>query len=98
VNYAESKNWTSTDGHRFTSVPTEIPGTPWKIGHDGQGRRTYTSGAYMIVRTVVSGGTNRTYEVFRDGEELPLSFTGRFRWAEERAVRNARGLDVMNVA
>jgi hypothetical protein len=95
MNYADSKNWTSTDGHRFTSVPTEIPGAPWRIGIDGRGRRTYTSGAYVIVRTV---GSNRTYEVFRDGELLHLSFTGRFRWAEERAVRNARGLDVMNVA
>lgn len=40
----------------------------------------------------------RTYVVFRDGEELPLSFTGSLRVAKTEAVINAQGNGKVNVA
>lgn len=93
--YDNEKHWTTTDGHRFTSVPTERPG-PWKrvrVGDD----LIYSSGAYEIIGRPY-GKARRTYTVYRDGVELALSFTSSLRDAKMHAEINAAGRDRMNVA
>lgn len=100
--YDSKENWTTEDGHQFTSVPTEKPG-PWKrvrVGAD----LIYSSGAYEIIGRPYgdasrrNGAGRRTYTVYRDGVELPLSFTGSLRTAKTEAVINADGRGRINVA
>lgn len=86
--------WATTDGHRYTSVPTEVP-TAWERKHVN-GYRTYVSGDYEIER--LPYGTKWTYWVSRNDIALPLAFYGRLMDAKDRAVENAEGRDVMNVA
>lgn len=92
----DERHWTTEDGHRHVSVPTEVPVT-WRQRHDGQGRLIYFSGPYRIVRR--SYGTKYSYAVQREGVELPLgNLYSRLKDAKERAVKNAEGRDVVNVA
>lgn len=92
----DPRHWTTTDGHRHTSVPAPVP-TAWRQTHNDRGQLVYLSGAYSIVRWCGRHGS-RTYDVFRDGIELSLARYGRLRDAKDRAVKNARGRDVVNVA
>lgn len=89
----DPRHWTTTDGHRHTSVPTAVP-TAWKQKHDDSGL-VYISGAYSIHRTRYGRGW--LYGIARDGVELRCSYS-RLRDAKDRAVNNARGRDVVNVA
>lgn len=96
----DSRHWSTTDGHLHTSVPTTVP-VDWKPRAADAGL-TYVSGAYTIARTRYAStryaSTGYTYTVFRDGVELSLGFYSRLRDAKERAVSNAEGRDVVNVA
>lgn len=93
--YANTKHWRTTDGHRYTSVPTHVP-TVWDRETDEKGRLVYKASDYTIVRDKV--GYYCHYTVFRDGIELPLSFTGLLREAKKYAAKNAEGRYVVNVA
>lgn len=86
-------------GKRYVSVPTEIPKT-WTRLHSmvTPGLLTYSAGEYVIRGELVSGTKRRHYTVWRQGVELPLSFTGSLRDAKRRAMKNALGEDRMNVA
>lgn len=95
--YSNPAHWTTADGHRYVSVSAEVP-TAWKRDRNKGGHLVYRSGPYEIRRTLVSGRSRATYEVFRDGVPLSLSFTGSLADAKARAVRNAEGRDVVNVA
>lgn len=91
----DAKIWATVDGRRYTSVPTEVP-TAWKQKQSDTGL-IYVGGDYRIVRMLGSTG-HRYYWVYRSGVELPLAFYGRLMDAKDRAVKNAEGRDVMNVA
>lgn len=91
--YDNEKHWQTEDGRLFLSVPTTEPAA-WKRKYRQDGKLIYTSGDYTIVRHKADG----PYNVYRDGVELPLSFTGLLKIAKERAVKNARGEDRMHVA
>jgi hypothetical protein len=92
----DPRHWATTDGHRHTSVPAPEP-LVWKRTRNDQGQLVYLSSCYSIVRTVGPNGS-RTFVVYRDGIKLSLSFTGMLWCAKERAVVNAQGRDVVNVA
>lgn len=92
----DPRHWTTTDGHRHTSVPAPEP-LAWKRTHNDKDQLVYVSGSYSIVRTIGPNGS-RTFVVYRDGIELSLSFTGALWYAKDRALTNARGGDVVNVA
>lgn len=92
----DPRHWTTTDGHRHVSVPAPEP-LVWTRMTNDAGRLVYVSGAYSIVRTIGPNGS-RTFVVYRDGIELCLSFTGMLWCAKDRALTNARGRDVVNVA
>lgn len=74
--------WTTTDGHLYTSVPVPAADIPQHY--------TITSRPY--------GKTGKIWTVLRDGVELPLAFYLRKRDAQERIKRNAAGKDTINVA
>lgn len=82
--------WTTQDGHRYTSIPTEVP-TVWWLGPDGR-----SSGDYKI-RTRPHG-SGRTFDLYRNGRPLVLATYSRLKDAKARAVKNAQGLDVWNIA
>lgn len=92
----DPRHWTTTDGHRHVSVPAPEP-LVWKRMHNDQGQLVYISGAYTIVRRP-HGRRSWMFTVYRDGVELSLSWTSALWIAKERAVTNARGRDVVNVA
>lgn len=92
----DERHWTTEDGHRHVSVPTEVP-VKWSIHRLASGL-TYISGTYVIRRDHYVG-SRYMYTVLRQGVELPLGgLYSRLKYAKERAVRNAEGRDVVNVA
>lgn len=93
--YRNRRHWTTTDGHLHTSVPTTVP-VDWKQKYTDDGL-TYVSGPYSIRRDPYCR-TGYTYTVYRDGVDLGLAFYSRLRDAKARAVTNAEGRDVVNVA
>lgn len=95
--FREKKGFTTTDGHRYTSIPTEVPEV-W-YSHFDNGELTYASGPYLIRRRKY--GTKFSYDLCRDVNGYltvidPLF--SRLKDAKERAERNARGNDVVNWA
>lgn len=80
----------------YWSVPTTVPDV-WHSGLNERGQMVHTSGAYEI-RRLYCNGSKRHYAVYRDGVELPLSYTALLYVAKARAVKNALGKDRMNVA
>lgn len=97
----------------YVSVPIEPrPNTAGSMGWGRGDRRhlstgrdvvVYTSGEYEIRGEEYARRTNgtvyrRSYVVWRQGVELPLSFTGSLREAKSYAWRNARGEHRVNVA
>ena len=95
MGFRTKKNYETADGHRYVSVPTTVP-VKWARAYDEHGKLCYGSGEYQIVREPY--GSRHTYTVYRDGEELSLSWTSSLRDAKARAVINARGNDVFNWA
>lgn len=94
----DPRHWVTVDGHRYTSVPAPIPVT-WKRVRNDKGQLVYVSYPFTIVRERYGKtGCAFTFTVFRDGVELPLSFTGSLWHAKDRAVVNAAGRDVVNHA
>lgn len=94
----DERHWVTEDGHLHVSVPTEVP-AEWKKKYDDdrRGALVYVSGPYQIRRMTYLA--RWTYAVTRDGIELPLgSLYSRLADAKERAEKNARGEDRMNVA
>lgn len=90
-----AKHWSTKDGHRHVSIPTEVP-EAWKQRYTDKGL-IYFSGDYKIIREPYA--SRHTYAVWRNEEELPLgSLYGRLKDAKARAVKNAMGNDVMNMA
>lgn len=97
--YDNPKLWVLVDdthGKDYVSVAAPEP-IEWKRAPAGPRKLIYTSGEYEI-RAVSYGKTGRSYTVWRQGVELPLSLTGLLRDAKARAVKNARGEDRMHVA
>lgn len=92
----DPRHWATTDGHHHVSIAAPAP-TEWKPRRAEDGSLTYVSGTYSI-RRIYRGYSQSTYIVFRDGVELILAFYPRLRDAKERAVKNAEGRDVVNVA
>lgn len=92
----DPRHWATTDGHRYTSIPTTVP-AEWRRIRNDEGHLTYLAGAYTIVRRPY-GRASWSYTVYRDGIELRLSLTAMLHAAKERAVENAEGRDVVNVA
>lgn len=92
--FREKRDYTTQDGHRYVSVPAEVP-IVW-TRKSVSGVLSYASGEYVIIRH--GDGSHRTYVVWRNGQELHLSFTGSLKGAKGRAVLNARGLDFFNWA
>lgn len=98
--FANEKHWRKIDdgrfGNRYASVPVELPpaglSTP-----DDTGTRAW--GPYEIRRRPYGQSTRHyTYTIYRDGIELPLSFTGSLDRAINHVERNAAGEDTWNVA
>jgi len=86
-------------GKDYVSVAAPVPEAwkrlrYWPGFTPGQVR--YTSGEYEIRGRAY--GTRRSYTVWRQGVELPLTLTGSLAEAKARAVNNANGLDRMHVA
>lgn len=95
--FREKKGFTTTDGHRYTSVPTEVP-VLWYSHFDG-GELIYTSGPYLIRRRKY--GTKFSYDLCRDVDGYLTTVSrmfSRLKDAKARAEKNARGLDVLNWA
>lgn len=81
--------WFSADGHKHTSIPTDVP-EKWSPRHTSRGLSYFSQqGTYEIRRE--STGSHRSYTVWRNDEELVLSFTGSLKEAKARAVRTHRG-------
>lgn len=92
--------FTTTDGHRYVSVPT-IPPTFWSRSLDDAGRLVREFGDYKIVREPY--GANRfTFSLYRlvDGEwvALGIGFYSLLKDAKADAVKNARGEHVIHWA
>lgn len=96
MSHLDPRHWATTDGHRHTSVPARVP-IEWRRIKNGDGQITYLSSPYTIVRRS-HGRRSWMYTVYRDGFELSLSSTAALWHAKERAVKNAEGRDVVNVA
>lgn len=92
----DPRHWTTTDGHRHTSIPAPVP-VEWTRTRNDKGHLVYLSSCYSIVRTP-QGKRSWAYTVYRDGVELSLSHTSGLWHAKERAMKNAEGRDVVNVA
>lgn len=92
----DPRHWTTTDGHRHTSVPAPEP-LVWKRTRNDKGQLVYLSSCYSIVRSP-HGRRSWMFTVYRDGVELKLSWTSALWHAKERALTNARGRDVFNYA
>lgn len=96
----DERHWRTEDGHRYTSVPVVgLEGLEdldlWFRGVNGDGYITYSRGPYMIVRFPY-GKSGFIRELWRDNERLACF--RRVLDAYDRALRNARGEDVINVA
>jgi hypothetical protein len=84
--------WTTQDGHRYTSVPTEVPRI-WERGYAMCGLTYVSAGReYEILKT------RNAYALYRNGRPLVLGTYYRLKDAKARAVTNAQGLDVWNIA
>lgn len=93
--YRNTKLWSTTDGHRYVSVPTTVP-LSWERTST-EGVLVYRSNPYKIVRCW-HGDNAWVYKLFRDGVVVSWPFFGLLRDAQAAAVRNAEGRDVVNVA
>lgn len=95
--FREKKGFTTTDGHRYTSVPTEVP-VLWHSFRE-PGELSYASGPYLIRRRQY--GTKFSYDLLRDVDGYLTTVSpmfSRLKDAKARAEKNARGLDVLNWA
>lgn len=98
--YDNPKLWKLVSYKGYVSVPAEVP-TRWSqrsIKSALIDVVIYVSGEYEIRGYAPSTARRRSYTVYRQGVELPLSFTGLLRIAKDRAVKNARGEDRMHLA
>lgn len=86
--------WATKDGHRYTSIPTDIPEV-WVREKDKDGCITYTSGEYVIERADSRGRPQ--FSAYRQAVSIGMIF-GKLKDAKAHAVKNARGEDVVNVA
>jgi hypothetical protein len=93
----DERHWVTEDGHLHVSVPAEVP-VKWRRKRDEDDPRllAYISGPYEILH--VAHGAKRIYWVYREETQLPMAFYSRLIDAQDRAVKNARGEDRMNVA
>lgn len=99
--YDDPKLWklvSDKAGKDYVSAPAAVPErwSPRSIKNAVVDLVIYVSGEYEIRGHRY--GTRRSYTVWRNGVELPLSFTGQLKDAKERAVKNARGEDRMHLA
>jgi len=91
--------WQTTDGHLHTSIPTTVPGPRWQPTESGsfdQWRITYVSRDYSIRR--IPHGSGFVYDLYRGKVRINLAPHPRLKDAKAHAVRNAQGLDRVNVA
>lgn len=96
--FRKMPGFTTTDGHRYTSVPVEVPDV-WYPWYDEKGFLHYGSGPYEIRREPYL--QRFTYRLFRDvdGRAVELHFScSSLREAKAYASRNARGEHVVNWA
>jgi hypothetical protein len=92
--------FTTPDGHRYVSVPTDIP-TTWGRSRNGAGRLVRESGDYKIVREPYVG-TQYTFSLYRlvNGKwiDLGIGSYSLLKDAKADAMKNARGEHVINWA
>jgi hypothetical protein len=96
--YDNPKLWVLVSDERgkdYVSVAAAVP-EKWTRARWPAGELRYASGEYEI--RGLPYGTRRSYTVWRQGVELPLSITGSLKDAKERAAKNARGEDRTHVA
>lgn len=99
MEFRQRAGFTTTDGHRYVSVPAEVP-VDWSSWYDEDGFLLYGCGDYLIVRNLYVG-ERRSYSVHRDvnGRLTRIGWPySRLKDAKEKAVQNAKGLDVFNWA
>jgi hypothetical protein len=82
-------------GKDYVSVAASLP-EKWTLGQWPNDELRYVSGEYEI--RARKCGARRSYTVWRQDVELPLSLTGSLADAKARAVNNANGLDGVHVA
>lgn len=96
----DSKHWSTTDGHRYTSVPVKIPKRFTQALQGATPTRpallVYTCGPYTIVRKPY--GTKYSYDVLRDRETISIGGFSRLYDAKLYVTQNAAGKAVRNVA
>jgi hypothetical protein len=96
--YDNPKLWVLVSGEwgkDYVSTATAVP-EKWVRYSYPDGMVLHSSGEYEIRGHRY--GTRRSYTVWRQGVELPLTLTGVLKDAKARAVKNAQGLDRMHVA
>lgn len=90
-----ARHWAHVGNGDYVSIAAPVP-EMWER-QIVNGVMVYVSGDYTIKRYIGISG-NRSYTVWREGEELTLAFYGRLADAKIRAIRNARGEDTVHVA
>lgn len=99
--FREMPGFTTTDGHRYTSIPTRDIPHVWHRWIDENRVIHYSSGDYLIRREPYTG-KRVTYQLSRDVNgklvSLGIGGFGLLRDAQTEARRNARGQSVVNWA
>ncbi len=92
--------WRRVEGKPDTweSIPADVPETWERKIDELTGEIKYESGEYTIERVKYSSDSTFTFYVHRQTVYLPNAFYGRLRDAKERARKNARGEDTINLA
>jgi hypothetical protein len=89
--------WTTTDGHTFRSIPTDIPKTwEWRTDEDCPGEIAYVCGEYEIER--IPYGSRHTFRLTRCTVPLGIGPFPTLKAAKAHAEKNARGEEIVNVA
>ena len=89
--------WTTTDGFRFTSIPTDIP-KRWerRTDEDCPDEITYVCGEYEIER--LPHGGRFVFRLTRCTSMLGVGDFPTLKDAKAHAERNAAGREIVNVA
>jgi len=99
VSFRSLPGYTTIDGHRYVSIPTDMP-IRWHSWIDEYGLRCRGSGDYLIRREPHL--SRYVYTLIRDvdGRAVQIGITafGRLQDAKDAACLNASGNDVVNWA
>lgn len=87
--------WTTQDGRRFTSIPTDVPNL-WERRVEDDGWIVYVCGEYEIERRPY--GSRHVFRVTRCTSVLGIVDFSTLKAAKAHAVKNARGEEIVFVA